>query len=218
VKKLNLLNQKKLYRNNPERELGRDKYRESALKFGKEYFDGTREEGYGGYFYDGRWVKVAKKIISEWKLKNNDTVLDIGCAKGFLMYDLKKELQGLNVIGIDISNYAKSTADPLVKESIIIMDCSQKLPFSDNSITAVISINTLHNLTIENCKKAICEIERIAPGKGFIQVDAYRNENERKKFLEWMLTAKSFDTPEGWKKTFKECGYTGYYYWTILES
>jgi ubiquinone/menaquinone biosynthesis C-methylase UbiE len=92
------------------------------------------------------------------------------------------------------------------------------LPYQNNSLSAVFAINTIHNLSLERCKNAIREIERVCPGGGFIQVDAYRTEAEREIFMDWMLTAKTFDTPEGWRKIFKECGFTGYYYWTIIEN
>lgn len=217
MKKYNLLNQKKLYRANISRLSNKELYRKKAEKFGKEYFDGSRDEGYGGYHYDGRWVPIAKKIIKKWNLNKGDRVLDIGCAKGFLLEDMYTQLPGLDLNGIEISTYAKSKANPIIKNKIKIFDCNKKLPYKDNSFNAVFAINVLHNLSLEKCKNAIKEIERICPGRGFIQVDAYRTEAERKVFLDWMLTAKTFDTPDGWKKIFKECGYTGYYYWTILE-
>lgn len=218
MKKFNLLNQKKIYRKVIARSDNKEVYRKNALKFDKEYFDGAREEGYGGYIYDGRWVPVAKRIIKKWNLKSGDRVLDIGCAKGFLLEDLYRQLPGAILQGLDISVYAKSKANPIIRDLIKIFDCHDPLPYQDNSFDAVFAINTLHNLPLEKCKSAIKEIERVCPGRGFIQVDAYRTESERSIFLDWMLTAKTFDTPEGWRKIFKECGYTGYYYWTIIES
>ncbi len=218
MKKFNLLNQKKIYRKVIERSDNKEVYRKNALKFDKEYFDGAREEGYGGYIYDGRWVPVAKKIIKKWGLKSGSRVLDIGCAKGFLLEDLYRQLPGIILEGLDISVYAKSKANPIIRDTIKIFDCNDPLPYQDNSFDAVFAINTIHNLPLEKCKNAIKEIERISPGRGFIQVDAYRTESEREIFMKWMLTAKTFDTPEGWRKIFDECGYTGYYYWTIIES
>lgn len=218
MKKYNLLNQKKIYRKVSNRSDNKELYRINALKFDKEYFDGSREEGYGGYVYDGRWVPVAKRIIKKWNLKSGDRVLDIGCAKGFLLEDLNRLSPNLQLHGVDISTYAKSKANPLIKDVIEIFDCNNDLPYENNSFAAVFAINTIHNLSLDNCKKAIREIERVCPGRGFIQVDAYRTEAERAIFLDWMLTAKTFDTPDGWKKIFEECGYTGYYFWTIIES
>ena len=50
----------------------------------KEYYDGDRINGYGGYNYDGRWKKFLPRIIKRYKLKKNSKVLDLGCKKGFL--------------------------------------------------------------------------------------------------------------------------------------
>jgi len=198
------------------RRISKEESRRLALKFDQEYFDGPREHGYGGYYYDGRWVAVARRAIEHWRLKPGDWVLDIGCAKGFFVKDLRDSLPGLNVIGIDISDYALKNAHSDAKPFLLRASCDA-LPFADNSFAAVFAINTIHNLPLDGCRRALCEIERVGPGRGFVQVDAYRTELERAVFLEWMLTAKTFDTPEGWLQTFKAAGYTGDYSWTILE-
>jgi SAM-dependent methyltransferase len=187
-----------------------------ALKFGREYFDGSREQGYGGYHYDGRWVAIAKRAITHWNLRPGDRVLDVGCAKGFLVKDLRDSLPGLDAIGLDISDYALENAHPDAKPYLFKGSCDE-LPFEDNSFAAVFAINTIHNLNRSDCCRALREIERVAPGRGFVQVDAYRTESERDAFLDWMLTAKTFDTPPGWLETFKETGYAGSFWWTILE-
>ena len=187
-----------------------------ALRFGSEYFDGTREQGYGGYHYDGRWKEVAKRAIKHWNLKPGDRVLDIGCAKGFFVKDLRDALPGLDVLGIDISDYALEHAHPDAKPYLRKASCDA-LPFEKNSFKAVFAINTVHNLDRDGCFRAFREIERVAPGGGFVQVDAYRTEQERELFLEWMLTAKTFDTPAGWLSMFERAGFTGAYWWTILE-
>ena len=190
--------------------------RRLALKFGHEYFDGTREQGYGGYRYDGRWSAIAKRAIEYWNLKPGDRVLDIGCAKGFFVKDLRDALPGLEVVGVDISEYALEHAHPDAKPFLKKGSCDA-LPFEKNSFKAAFVINTIHNLDREGCLGALREIERVAPGGGFVQVDAYRTEQERELFLEWMLTAKTFDTPTGWLNMFEQAGYKGTYWWTILE-
>jgi SAM-dependent methyltransferase len=198
------------------RRANKDDSRRVALRFGREYFDGTREQGYGGYRYDGRWVAVAKRAIEHWQLKPGDRVLDIGCAKGFFVKDLRDALPGLEAIGIDISDYALENAHPDAKPHLFKAGCDN-LPFEDKSFAAVFAINTIHNLEREGCLRSLREIERVSPGRGFVQVDAYRTETERELFLEWMLTAKTFDTPAGWLRMFEAAGYTGRYWWTILE-
>jgi ubiquinone/menaquinone biosynthesis C-methylase UbiE len=188
-----------------------------ALQFGREYFDGTREQGYGGYQYDGRWVAVAKRAIEHWKLQPGDRVLDVGCAKGFFVKDLRETLPGLEAIGIDISDYALKNAHPDAEPHLSKASCDN-LPFDANSFAAVFAINTIHNLEREGCRRALQEIERVCPGRGFVQVDAYRTEAERALFLDWMLTARTFDTPAGWLRLFHAAAYNGEHWWTILEA
>jgi ubiquinone/menaquinone biosynthesis C-methylase UbiE len=214
----NLLNNfPKIVRDISSRKINKKKNRKIALKFSKGYFDGKRETGYGGYYYDGRWVNTAKKIIKKYKLKTNSKVLDVGCAKGFLMHDLYKiSKKKIKVYGIDISRYAKKNAMLSIKKYIKTCNCVQ-LPFKDNYFDFVVSINTIHNLKEKQCLSALKEIQRVSNGKAFIQVDAYTNKKEYKSFLDWMLTAKTFLTPNKWKNLFRKAGYTGDYCWTILK-
>jgi ubiquinone/menaquinone biosynthesis C-methylase UbiE len=187
-----------------------------ACQFGKEYFDGRREVGYGGYRYDGRWIPVAEDIVRHFNLRAGDRVLDVGCAKGFLVHDLMKVCPGLEAFGLDISEYALKHCHPDVVGRLHL-GSADKLPFPDNSFSAVISINTIHNFERDGAIRALREIERLAPGRGFIQVDAYRTPEQRERFMSWVLTAKFHDYPEVWIKLFTEAGYAGDWYWTILE-
>ena len=80
-KEFNLLgSQPKVVRDASARRETKDANRAVALEFSQEYFDGEREQGYGGYHYDGRWVTVAERAIEHWNLSPGDRVLDIGCA------------------------------------------------------------------------------------------------------------------------------------------
>ena len=187
-----------------------------ARQYGEAYFDGLREVGYGGYRYDGRWIPVADDIVRHFKLKPGDRVLDVGCAKGFLVKDMMKVCPGLEAFGLDISEYALMHCDPQVVGRLHL-GSADKLPFPDKSFSAVISINTVHNFERAGVVRAVREVERLAPGRGFIQVDSYRTPEQRDLFLSWVLTAKFHDYPAGWIKLFKEAGYTGDWYWTILE-
>jgi ubiquinone/menaquinone biosynthesis C-methylase UbiE len=187
-----------------------------ARQYGQAYFDGPREVGYGGYRYDGRWVPVAEDIVKHFGLKAGDRVLDVGCAKGFLVKDLMKACPGLEAFGIDVSEYALKHCEQEVVGRLHL-GSGDKLPFPDKSFNAVISLNTIHNFTRANAIVAMREIERLAPGKGFVQVDSYRTPEQREVFLSWVLTAKFHDYPDGWIKLFQEAGYTGDYYWTIID-
>jgi len=187
-----------------------------SREYGYMYFDGPREYGYGGYKYDGRWIPVAKDIIKHFALKSGDRVLDVGCGKGFLVKDLIQVNPGLEAFGLDISEYALMNCEPEVIGRLHL-GTADRLPFPDNSFAAVLSINTIHNLPHPRCIKAVQEIERLAPGKGFIQVDSFRTPEQKEIFESWVLTAEFYDYPEGWIKLFNEAGYTGDYYWTIIE-
>ncbi len=191
--------------------------RELALKFGYEYFDGTRAQGYGGYSYDGRWQAVARRLVAHYGLGPGDKVLDIGCAKGFLVKDLRDAVAGLTVFGLDISSYALSHAHPDAQAYLFRGSCD-RLPFADNSFKLALAINTIHNLEPDGCRRALEEVQRVSPENAFIQVDAYRSEAERQLFEDWMLTARTYLDPSGWESMFAETGYTGDHYWTILEA
>ena len=217
MKKINLLSSfPKSKRNLKERNVNK-KNIQLALKYSKEYFDGNRSQGYGGYYYDGRWVKVARKIIKLFKLKNNSKFLDVGCAKGFLMHDLKVILPRIKIYGIDVSKYAKENSIMNIRKNIKIMNC-KNIKYKTNSFDGLVAINVVHNLNLDQCKKSIKEIQRVSNGKAFIQVDAYRDEFELKILKKWILTAKTYLKPNEWIDLFEECGYTGYYDFTILKS
>ena len=215
MRKINLLNSiKKIKRSISERKSKKNKkIIKISREYGYEYFDWDRIYGYGGYKYDGRWVSVAKRIKKIYKLKNNAKILDIGCAKGFLVKDLVDI--GLDAYGLDISEYAIKNSHKDVAGRIHLGNAN-KLPFGDNTFDFVISLNTLHNLEKKDCKVALKEITRVSKGRSFIQVDAYRNKEEKKIFLDWVLTAKYHDYPHNWLKLFKNSNYNGDYYWTIV--
>jgi len=191
-----------------------DEHVRISREYGQTYFDGPREYGYGGYRYDGRWQPVAKDIVAHFGLKPGDHVLDVGCAKGFLVKDLLA--LGIDAYGVDISHYALMHCEPEVIGRLHL-GSADSLPFPDGSFAAVLSLNTVHNLKRERCKVALQEMQRLAPGKGFVQVDSYRTPEQKAVFESWVLTAEFYDYPEGWKSLFDEAGYTGDWNWTIIE-
>ena len=189
--------------------------RKIGRKFGFDYFDGDRNHGYGGFSYNPKfWQPVIPTIVENYKIGNSSKVLDIGCAKGFFLYDLKLAFPGINVTGVDISEYAIANSIPEIKPYLQVGNAT-KLPFENNYFDFVISINTIHNLNREDCAVALQEIERVTKGNSFITVDAYRNDEEKMRMEAWNLTALTMMSVDEWKQFFLEVGYTGDYYWFI---
>lgn len=186
-----------------------------ARKFGKEFFDGDRSHGYGGFGYNSRfWEPVIPTFKEYYHLNSNSKILDVGCAKGFMLYDFQRLIPGISVQGIDISEYAIENAKEEVKEFLQVAD-ARRLPFEDNSFDLVISITTLHNFNEEDMEIALKEIMRVTKKDAFITLDAYRNDEEKARMEAWNLTALTMMHTDDWKKFFKKTGYSGDYYWFI---
>lgn len=190
--------------------------REISRRFDREYFDGDRKYGYGGYSYNKKyWTATVKNISDHYELKSNSRILDIGCAKGFMLKDFKDLLPNSKITGIDISNYAIKNAHLNVK-NFLIQGNAIELPFSDGAFDLVISINTIHNLKKEECVRALKEIERVSTGKSFVMVDGWRSKIEKSNLEAWVLTAQTVLSVEKWVELFNEAGYTGdYAFWTV---
>lgn len=203
--------QKKTTRNYIERVTAHDKAECATIakQWGFDYWDGARHLGYGGYRYDGRWLPIAKDIATHYGLKAGDKVLDIGCGKAFLLYELTQTVPGLEVAGLDISTYgiehAKEEMKPFLQQGNAII-----LPYPDQYFDFVFSINTFHNLQIHELEQAVREMQRVSKSnKKWLCVESYRNEAEKANLLYWQLTCESFYRPEAWKHIFKQCGYEG---------
>jgi len=179
-----------------------------AREWGYDYWDGDRQFGYGGYRYDGRWRAVAEAMATHYGLKSGDRILDVGCGKAFLLYDLTQVVPGVEVRGIDISAYALEHARGEIRPRLQVGDAAQ-LPFADDSFDFVFSINTLHNLYSHQLDSALREIERVSRLNRYVCVESYRNEAEKVNLLYWQLTCEMFCTPEEWRWWFKQTGYTG---------
>ncbi len=187
-----------------------------AKRFDYDYWDGDRKTGYGGYRYDGRWRSVADAMATHYGLKSGDKILDVGCGKGFLLYDLMQAVPGIEVCGIDISKYAIEHAKEEVKPFLQYASADD-LQFPDKSFDYVFSINTLHNQYCFDLYKSIKEIERVGKDHKYICVESYRNEEEKANLLYWQLTCEGFYTPEEWQWWFDICGYTGDYSFIYFE-
>lgn len=186
-----------------------------ARQFGKDYWDGDRKVGYGGMRYDGRWRVVADAMAKHYGLKAGDKILDVGCGKGFLLYDFTQVVPGIEVRGLDISSYAIEHAKEEVRPFLQVGHAKQ-LPFADRSFDLVISITTLHNLYCFDLDSALREIERVGRNK-YVVVESYRNEEEKANLLYWQLTCEAFCTPEEWAWWFRQTGYTGDYSFIYFE-
>ncbi|MCG8511982.1 MAG: class I SAM-dependent methyltransferase [Rhodospirillales bacterium] len=181
---------------------------ELACQFGEAYWDGDRSPGYGGYGYDGRWRPVIEAMVAHYGLTADTRILDVGCGKGFQLYEFTRALPGVEVTGIDISEYAIENAKPEVKPYLKVGN-ARDLPFEDNSFDFVFSITTLHNLFNYDLYAAVREIERVGKGPKHITVESYRNEREKANLLYWQLTCRAFHTPEEWEWLLNHADYTG---------
>lgn len=186
-----------------------------ARRFGKEFFDGDRRHGYGGFNYLPRfWQPVIPAFRKHFGLDAGSSVLDVGCAKGFMLHDMAALIPGITVRGVDVSQYAIDNAIEDMKPFVSVAD-AKKLPFPDKSFDVVISINTIHNLDRDECGQSLREIQRVARKCAFITIDAYHNEEERKRMYDWNLTGRTIMHVDEWRQFFAENGYTGDYYWFI---
>jgi SAM-dependent methyltransferase len=179
-----------------------------AKKYDYDFWDGDRKFGYGGYKYDGRWYKIAEAMIDHYGIKPGDTILDVGCGKGFLLYDFSQIIPEVQIKGIDVSEYAIENAKKEVKPFLETGN-AVSLPYEDNSFDLVISINALHNLYCYDLVTALKEMERVAKKNKYLVVEAYRNDEEKVNLMYWVLTAECFFTPEEWEWFFNLSGYTG---------
>ncbi len=190
---------------------------ELAKKWDFDYWDGDRRINYGGYHYiPGRWEKVVKLMVDHYDIKAGDKILDIGCGKGFLLYDFSKVVPGVEVHGIDVSSYAIENSKEEIRH-YLQKGSARSLPFPDKSFDLVISINTLHNLYNYDLDSALREIERVSHKSKYICVESYRNEVEKTNLLYWQVTCEAFCTPKEWEWLFLQTGYTGDYSFIYFE-
>jgi ubiquinone/menaquinone biosynthesis C-methylase UbiE len=180
-----------------------------AKKYGYDYWDGNRQYGYGGYKYiPGRMEKVAKQIIQTYSLTENSKILDLGCGKGYLLYELKKLIPSLEVCGLDISSYAIKNSKKEIKEYLKVRDVRIKLPYKKKSFDLVFSFGLLHNFSLFSLIKTIKEITRVGK-KQFIMVESYRNDQELFNLQCWALTCEMFLSRNEWINLFKSHNYQG---------
>jgi protein-L-isoaspartate(D-aspartate) O-methyltransferase len=182
---------------------------ELAKQWGFDYWDGDRRINYGGYRYmEGRWEKVALLMAQHYGIKSGDKILDIGCGKGFLLFDFLKVVPGVEVFGIDVSEYAIENSKEEIRDRIKVGNATS-LPWQDGYFDFVYSINTFHNLHNYDLDLALREMERVGKSHKYICVESYRNELEKMNLLYWQVTCEAFCTPEEWGWWFEKAEYTG---------
>jgi len=180
-----------------------------AKKWDFDYWDGDRRICYGGYRYmPGRWAPVAQAIVDHYGIKPGDKILDVGCGKGFQLYEISLLVPGVEIYGIDISTYAIENSKEEIKDRLQVGNANH-LPFPDNHFDLVFSITTLHNLHNYDLDKALREMERVGKQNKYVCVESYRNEEEKANLLYWQVTCEAFCTPEEWEWWFKQTGYSG---------
>ena len=188
-----------------------------AKQYEKQYWDGERRYGYGGYKYiSGRWKPVAEALIENYNLTKNSSILDVGCGKGFLLYELKLLLPELVISGFDISTHALNCSKDQINPFLFQHKAQESLPFKKNQFDLVVSLGTLHNLRLFELKNALDEIERVSK-QSYIMLESYRNEEELFNLQCWALTAESFFDVEEWLWIYNEFNYTGDYEFIFFE-
>jgi ubiquinone/menaquinone biosynthesis C-methylase UbiE len=192
-----------------------EEIRKVARRFEKDFFDGERKFGYGGFTYNPKfWSQVVKDFVEYYSLKSGNKILDVGCAKGFMLYDFQQLEKNFELYGVDISSYAIKKKVNDLNGELQVAD-AKKLPYSDNFFDLVISINTIHNLDKNDCAQSLKEISRVSKKNSFITVDAFRNNEEKERMYAWNLTAKTIMSVDEWKSFFKKNQYNGDYFWFI---
>ena len=188
-----------------------------AKKFDYDYWDGDRRICYGGYNYiEGRWQKVAEEINKAYNLPKKPKILDIGCGKGYLLFDFLKVIPDAQIYGLDISEYALKNSKPEIKDKLLLGN-ARDLPYEDNHFDLVISINTLHCLEAPDLFLALKEMERVGKNFKYLCVESYRNEVEKANLLYWQVSCEAFNTPDEWLWWFGQAGYEGDYSFIYFE-
>jgi SAM-dependent methyltransferase len=185
-------------------------------EYGKDYWDGDRRYGYGGYHYDGRWSIVARQLIDTYNLSANAKILDAGCGRGFLLYEFTRLLPECKITGFDASAHALATAKEEIRHRLFEHRAERPYPFAEKQFDLAISLNAFHNIPLQGIVVALREMERVARNK-YLVVESFRDEEELFNLQCWALTCESFFRPETWQWLFKQTGFGGDYEFIFFE-
>ena len=189
-------------------EMPKHKASSLAKKWDLEYWDGDRRTGYGGYkFVEGYWSELVRSLVLHYGLTSSSRVLDIGCGKGYMLVELEKQVPGIEVKGLDVSNYAINNSHPQIRSKLKVGNCTD-LPYQDKEFDLAISINVFHNLFASNLEKALYEISRVSRDS-YLVIESYTNEVQKQNLLYWQLTCEAFNTPDEWEWWFRLTSYRG---------
>ena len=187
-----------------------------AKEYEKDYWDGDRRYGYGGYSYDGRWKPVAEQIIDTYGLTDESRVLDVGCGKAHVLYELQQLLPEAEVAGFDISKHGIGDAPEPIRPHLYNHRAQDNYDYEDDHFDLVISMGCLHNLEIFELKTALGEIQRVGK-QGYVMLESYRSEQELFNLQCWALTCEAFFSEQEWVWLYEHFGYTGDYEFIYFE-
>lgn len=184
---------------------------------GREFYDGDRNNGFGGLKNDGRWGPVARNILREYSLHEGSSVLQIGCDKGFLLYEMHQNCPGIKLFGTEVSEYAISCAPDAIRHLVTKAQFTE-LPFDNGEFDFVIAIGPVYSLNLYDAIKCIKEIQRVGNGKSFITLGAYDTEDDLRLFKYWTLLGSTILTKKEWVEVMTHAGYTGDYKFNTAQS
>lgn len=184
---------------------------------GESYYDGDRNNGYGGFTYDGRWKKIVESMSKDYGLNDRSAVLQIGCEKGFLLHDFHEKCPNMKLRGYEMSEYAIQHAMPSIRP-LILQGTYGKLPFADHEFDFVIAIGVIYTLTLGDALSCLKEIQRVGKGKSFITLGAFFDQQSEKLFKSWSVLGSTILHVNDWLEVLKEASYTGDYHFCTSET
>jgi SAM-dependent methyltransferase len=191
--------------------------RMAAAGLDREYYDGQRENGYGGFRYDGRWAQIVPRLAARYGLTSASKILDVGCKKGFFLHDLKQALPGIRARGVENHPYPLEHAMESVTGDLLLAPY-EELPFGNGEFDFVVAYASIYMLNLRGVMQALGEIQRVGKGRSFVTLGAYRTREGRELLEDWTLLGATLLHVDEWLEVFQETGYTGDYAFTTAES